>query len=910
MKCPNCQHDNIATPKFCGECAAPLPRICADCGGQVSLTAKFCPHCGNPLRPVADDAHFGSPKSYTPQHLADKILTSRAALEGERKQVTVLFADIKGSMELFANRDGEDPQRPFNPLLERMIEAVHRYEGTVNRGMGDGIMALFGAPIAHEDHAVRACYAALRMQETVTRYAEEVQRSHGVPVMIRVGLNSGEIVISAIGNDLHMEYTVVGQTAHLAARMEQMAEPGSVFTTADTLQLAEGYVAMKPLGPMPVKGLTELVQIYEVTGAGAARTRLQAGAGRGLTRFVGRDVELEQLRRAQQLAGQGRSQIVAIVGEAGVGKSRLVHEFIHSDHTAGWLVLESNSASYGRATPYLPIIELLKHYFQINVHDSTRSIRERVTGKILMRDSSLEDAIPPMLDLLDALDEEHPFRSLEPLQHRQYTYQAVTRLLLSESRVQPVIAVFEDLHWNDSLTLGLLNELVVGAKDARLLLVVSYRPEYRDEWRSRPNYRQLRLDPLASETLEELLRALLGSDPSLTTVKDFLAERASGNPFFAEEIVRALAGARVHEAAVIGHDVPFALLHAICGLTEGELRGLLDNLQAAEFLYPTWLFPDLQYTFKHSLTHDVTYSGVLHERRRDIHARVVDAIEKLYADRLGEQVERLAHHAVRAELQEKAVNYLQQAGGKAAARAALSDARAWFEQALGTLKVLPESQAALEQAFDIHLELRPVLRQLGEGRQMLDRLHEAEALAERLKDDRWRGQVCGFMTTVQATLNELDEALLTGARALDIAQRLGDLRLRILTTSYLEQAYYYRGEYERVIEFATDNLAALPAGWVHEYFGMAVPASVFGRAWLIMSLAELGRFAEAAKYEAEAIRLAEPTEHAFTIGWAHFAASMLHVLKGDWAKARSRVGHWIAMLQFGNVAIHLPWAVD
>jgi class 3 adenylate cyclase/tetratricopeptide (TPR) repeat protein len=950
MKCPKCQHENTDTAKFCEECAAPLPRTCADCGSQVSLTAKFCPRCGHPLRPVADDPRFASPKSYTPQHLADKILTSRAALEGERKQVSVLFADIKGSMELFANRDPEDAQKLLDPVLERMIEAVHRYEGTVNRVMGDGIMALFGAPIAHEDHAVRACYAALRMQETVARYANEVQRSHGVPVTIRVGLNSGEIVVCAIGNDLHMDYTVVGQTAHLAARMEQMAKPGSVLTTADTLQLAEGYVAMKPLGPVPVKGLAELVEIYEVTGAGAARSRLQAAAGRGLTRFVGRDVELEQLCRAQQLAGQSRSQVVAIVGEAGVGKSRLVHEFVHSDHTAGWLVLESSSASYGHATPYLPIIELLRHYFQINVHDSTRSIRERVTGKILTLDSSLEDAIPPVLDLLDALDEEHPFRSLDPLQHRQCTYQAVTRLLLSENRVQPVVAVFEDLQWNDSLTLGLLNEFVVGAKDARLLLVVSYRPEYRDEWRSRPNYRQLRLDPLASETLAELLQALLGSDPSLSTVKSFLAERASGNPFFAEEIVRALVGTRVlegargsyrlarpfssievpptvqavlaaridalpaaekrllHEAAVIGHDTPFTLLHAICGLTEDELRGLLDNLQAAEFLYATQLFPDLQYTFKHSLTHDVTYRGVLHERRRDIHARVVDAMEKLYADRLGEQVERLAHHAVRGELQEKAMYYLRQAGGKAAARAALADARALFEQALGVLKALPESQAALEQAFEIRLELRPVLRQLGEGRQMLEHLREAEALAERLKDDRRLGQVCAFMTTVQSTLNELDEALVTGTRALEIADRLGDLRLRILTMSYLEQAYYYRGEYEHVVEFATDNLAALPAEWVHEYFGMAVPASIFGRAWLIMSLAELGRFTEAAKYEAEAIRLAEPTQHAFTIGWAHFAASMPHLLKGDWAKARLHVEHWIAMLRSGNVAIHLPWA--
>jgi class 3 adenylate cyclase len=388
MKCPKCRYDNPVDAKFCEQCAALLDRTCPSCGRQASSTAKFCTQCGHPLNAAADDPRFASPKSYTPQHLADKILTSRTALQGERKQVTVLFADIKGSMELLADRDPEDAQKLLDPVLERMIEAVHRYEGTVNRVMGDGIMALFGAPISHEDHAVRACYAALRMQETVTRYADEVQRSHGIPVTIRVGLNSGEIVVCAIGNDLHIDYTVVGQTAHLAARMEQMAKPGSVLTTAGTLELAEGYVAVKPLGPVPVKGLANPVQIYEVTGAGAARTRLQAAAGRGLTRFVGRDVELEQFRRAQQLAGHGQSQVVAIVGEAGVGKSRLVHEFVHSHHTADWLVLESNSVSYGRATPYLPVIELLRHYFQISVHDSTRSICEKVTGKILTLDAA------------------------------------------------------------------------------------------------------------------------------------------------------------------------------------------------------------------------------------------------------------------------------------------------------------------------------------------------------------------------------------------------------------------------------------------------------------------------------------------------------------------------------------------
>ena len=948
MQCPKCQHENALEAKFCEECATPLARVCANCGSQVSFSAKFCSQCGRPLQTAADVNRLASPKSYTPQHLAEKILISRAALEGERKQVTVLFADIKGSMELLVDRDAEAAQKLlFDPVLDRMIEAVHRYEGTVHRVLGDGIMALFGAPLALEDHAVRACYAGLRMQETVARYADAVRRSHGVQVAIRVGLNSGEIVVTRIGNDLHMDYTVVGQTAHLASRMEQMANPGSVLTTADTLRLAEGHIAVRSLGPMPVKGLADPVQIYEVTGEGAARTRLQAAAGRGLTRFVGRDVQLEQLLRAQQLADLGHGQVVAIIGEAGVGKSRLAHEFLRSHQTTGWLVLDSSSASYGRATPYLPIIELLRRYFKIDVHDSTQSIREKISDRVLALDPALQDWLPPLEDLLDVLDDEHPLRSLDPTLHRQHTYQAVTQLLLRESNLQPVTAVVEDLHWNDALSLGLLNELVVAAQSARLLLIVTYRPEYQDEWSNQPNYHQLRLDPLASESLADLLQALLGSDPSLAPLNTFLAERASGNPFFVEEIVRSVvdtgvlegvrgryslakpfsstdvpptvrsvlaaridalpgAGKRLlEEAAVIGHDVPFPQLHAICGLTEERLRRLLDNLQAAEFLYAGQIFPDLQYTFKHSLTHDVTYSGLLHERRRDIHARVVDAIEQFYADRLGEQVERLAHHAMRGEKREKAVQYLWQAGGKAAARSALSDARAWFEQALGNLEELPESRVTLEQAFEIRLELRRVLRQLGEGRKMLDHLRQAEAVAERLEDDRRRGQVYALMTTVHSTLGELDEALVNGTRALEIAERLGDLKLRVVATSHLEQVYYYRGEYRHVF----DNLAALPTGGVHEYFGMAALPSVFGRAYSIMSLVELGRFAEAAKYAAEAIQIAEPTQHVFTIGWAYFAASMLHLAKGEWTKAHSRVEHWIAMHRTGNVAMLLPWGV-
>jgi class 3 adenylate cyclase/tetratricopeptide (TPR) repeat protein len=951
MPCPRCRTENPPQAKFCLECAAPLAARCANCGTQLPASAKFCLECAHPVSGgTVGQPRFAAPESYTPRHLAERILTSKSALEGERKQVTVLFADLKGSMELLSDRDPEDARKILDPVLELMMEAVHRYEGTVNQVMGDGIMALFGAPLAHEDHAVRACYAALRMQDLVTRYAEEARRAHGVNVQIRVGLNSGEVVVRAIGSDLRMDYTAVGQTTHLAARMEQFASPGSILLTPATLSLVEGYVAVKSLGPVPVKGLAAAVEVFEVTGAGPARTRLQAAARRGLTRFVGRDAELEQLRRAQQLADNGHGQVAAIVAEAGVGKSRLVYEFTHSHHLQNWLVLEGASASYGKATSYLPVIDLLKGYFKIQDRDDLREIREKVTGKLLALDESLKPTLPALLALLDVPVDDAAWQALDPGQRRQRTLDAVRRLLLREAREQPLLLIFEDLHWIDSETQALLDGLVESLGSARLLLLVNYRPEYQHAWGSKTSYSQMRLDALPAESAGELLDALLGDDPGLAPVKELLVRR--GNPFFLEETVRtlvetkALAGERgqyrltqpiqaiqvpptvqamlaaridrlppedkhlLQTASVIGKGVPLALLQAIAELPDEALRRGLDHLQAAEFLYETGLYPDLEYAFTHALTHEVTYGGLLQERRRELHAWIVDAIETLHRDRLGEQIERLAHHALRGELREKAVHYLRQAGGKAAARSALPDARGWFEQALGAVEALPESPSTLEQAFEIRLELRPVLSQLGEVRRSLERLREAEILAERLNDDRRRGRVCAFMTNTHSQLGELDEALAPGTRALEIAGRLGDLKLRILTTSYLEPAHYYRGEYERVVELATDNLAALPADWLYEYFGNAAPPSVYDRCWLAMSLAELGRFAEAAEHEAEAIRLAEPTHHPFTVGLAYRgAAGTLHLLKGDWAKARSVIEHGIAVLRAGNVVLLLPSAV-
>jgi class 3 adenylate cyclase len=337
MQCAHCQTENRPGRRFCAECGVPFALPCASCGFANEAGEKFCGGCGTPLTaaPRAPQPRASSPQTYTPAHLAEKILTSRSALDGERKQVTVLFADLKGSMELLADHDPEEARQLLDPVLERMMAAVHRYEGTVNQVMGDGIMALFGAPIAHEDHAIRACYAALAMQEAIRRYSAEVRRGHGLEVQIRVGLNSGEVVVRAIGNDLHMDYSAIGQTTHLAARMEQLAPPGSIRLTAETLRLAEGWVQVTPLGPVPVKGLSDPVEVCELVGAGPARTRLQALAARGLTPFVGRQAELVALHQALEQAVAGHGQVVAVIGEPGVGKTRLFHEFTHASRTQG-----------------------------------------------------------------------------------------------------------------------------------------------------------------------------------------------------------------------------------------------------------------------------------------------------------------------------------------------------------------------------------------------------------------------------------------------------------------------------------------------------------------------------------------------------------------------------------------------
>ncbi|MGO9059463.1 MAG: adenylate/guanylate cyclase domain-containing protein [Candidatus Binataceae bacterium] len=674
--------------------------------------------------------------------VADAVETT-AVPEGERKTVTALFADIKGSMELMEDLDPEEARAIVDPALNLMMDAVHRYDGYIVQSTGDGIFALFGAPIAHEDHPQRALYSALRMQEDVKRYAEKLRAEKGVNLQVRVGVNTGEVVVRSIKTDeAHTEYTPIGHSTSLASRLQALAASGSIAISETLRKLVEGYFALKPLGPARVKGVSKPVNVYEVTGLGPLRTRLQRAVGRGLTKFVGREREMEVLKHAAELAKQGHGQIVAAIAEPGVGKSRLLYEF-KAVAQSGWMVLETFSVSHGKASAYLPVLDLLHGYFRITWDDDARIRREKVTGRLFALDRTLEDALPYLLGLLGLVEGEDPLAQMDAQVKKRRTLEAIKRILMRESLNQPLMVIFEDLHWIDEETQALLNLLVDGVATSRILMLVNYRPEYTHQWGNRTYYTQLRLDPLGRESAEEMLDGLLTPSPppsqgdgrgvGIEALKRLIIERSEGNPFFMEEIVQALfeqgalqrngtvtpvrestelkipptvqailAGRidRLSPAekellqtlAVIGKGFPLGLVRETVARPDEELERLLRNLQLGEFIYEQPAFPEPEYTFKHALTQEVAYNSVLTARRRMLHGRIGVALEKLHADRLEDHLPELGHHYSRSGNIAKAVHYLKLAAEQAGRRSAYEDALDSLMAAIGLLPGMPESR--------------------------------------------------------------------------------------------------------------------------------------------------------------------------------------------------------------------------
>jgi class 3 adenylate cyclase/tetratricopeptide (TPR) repeat protein len=858
---------------------------CARCQHENVAGAKFCIECGARFASVGDTARIDSPDAYTPAHLATKILSVRDRLPGERKQVTVLFADLKGSLELLADRDPEDARALLDTVLERMMEAVHRYEGTVNQVMGDGIMALFGAPVAHEDHAVRACYAALRMHRAMARGAEDVRRRLGVDVQIRVGINSGEVVVRSIGNDLQMDYSAVGPTTHLAARMEQLARPGTTLITGATYRFAERLIDAVAQGPMPIKGLRDPVEVWELKRATPVTSSLGAVAGRAKNAMLGRDAEMTRLEQLLARAWEGRGQLVTLLGEPGVGKSRLVWELTRAAAAGGWQMHEAACVSYGTLTPYLPMRNLLTKYFDVEDGDDARRIREKVASGMAALDTRLTGGVSAILALGNVPNEDAEWEALEPTVRRQRILRAVRELLLAESRRAPLLLVVENLQWADSETHAVLEELAGALDDARMLVLVSTRPEHRRDWATTAETTEIRLDPLPVASATALADTILGVSPELAPLKRRLVAHTAGNPFFFEEIVQALVetqalsgergdyhlgravdsihipdrvqavlAARIDRlsresksflqaGAAIGADVPVALLQAVADTPSEQVLRALADLEAADFLRTSALVPDLAYSFKHAITQEVAYSTLLKDQRRALHARIVDALESSYTGaRRAEHVERLAYHALRAESWAKAVAYLRDAGERAVARSANREAVAFYDDALAALRHLPESRETFALAVDLRLDLRPPLLQLGR----LDDIHrlskEAESMALQVDDEERLARAYSYLVNYHYLLGEPARTIEYGARCLAIAERRHDPALATLARRYLGHSHHAQGQHRMAVQVLEDNITALEADIPGRPPISDTTANVASSAWLAWALADLGEF--------------------------------------------------------------------
>ncbi len=977
MHCAKCGFANPEGVKFCIGCGVPLQHRCPSCGVENLPPARFCGECGTSLtrkpkgkrekkvgtkrKATSDPGPRTSdprPISYTPKHLAQRILAEQAALEargiteGERKTITALFADIKGSMDLIEDLDPEDARRLVDPALQLMMDAVHRYEGYVAQSTGDGIFAFFGAPIAHEDHPQRALYAALRMQEESKRYAEKLRLENGVILQIRVGLNTGEVVLRSIRkDDLHTDYTPVGHSTSLASRMESLALPGSIVVSEHTYKLTEGYFEFKPLGAARVKGVSAPVNIYEVLGVGPLRTRLQVAARHGLSRFVGRQSELGQMQHAWELTRAGHGQIVAVMGEPGVGKSRLVHEFklrLRKDA----LVLETFSVSHGKAYAYLPLIDLLKNYFQLTLQDDERSRREKLMGRVLTLDRSLEDTLPYLFFLLGLAEPTSPLYQIDPQIRRKRTLEAIKRLLVRESLNQPLILIFEDLHWLDAETQAFLSLLSESVATARILLLVNYRPEYRHEWGSKTFYTQLRLDPLGKAEAQELLTALLGDGTALQPLTQLILEKTEGNPFFMEEVVqtlveeKVLAGERGHyrleqappelhisttvqgvlaaridrlppaekallqTLAVLGKEFSLSLLKQVVDHPEEELYELLSDLQAGEFVYEQAAFPEVEYTFKHALTQEVAYNSLLQERRKVLHERTAQAIEEVYHSRLEEHYSELAHHYSRSGNTEKAVEYLQLAGQQAIQHSANAEAISRLTTALELLKTLPDTPERARHELTLQIALGvPLIATKGYTAAEVGKAYaRARELCQHIGEPPQLFPVLRGLWVSYLVQAELQTARELGEQLLTLAQRAQDPAFLLEAHYALGATLFCLGEVASAREHAERGIALYDIQQHRSHaFLYGQDPGVFCLSWAVLALWALGYPDQALQRSHEALSLAWELSHPFSLALALYRAATLHQLRREVQLTRERVEAVMALSAEQGFPLWLTW---
>ncbi|MGB6196749.1 MAG: adenylate/guanylate cyclase domain-containing protein, partial [Methyloceanibacter sp.] len=843
--------------------------------------------------------------------------------EGERKLVTALFVDIINSTGMEQDLDPEEARAIIDPALGLMIDSVRRYDGHVVQSTGDGIFALFGAPVAHEDHPQRSLYAALRLQEDIRRLNDRLLAEGRSPIQIRAGVNTGEVVVRPIKTgEGQTEYTPVGHTVNLASRMQSLANAGAIVISDSTRSLVEGYFALRAMGPTRLKGLNESVRVYEVAGLGPLRTRLERSAGRGLSKFVGRSKEREIFRLAAQLAKSGSGQLIALVAEPGVGKSRLVFEF-KAEAGEDWTVLEASSVSHGKGSSYLPVIELLHAYFGIAKGDDPATRRNRIAKRIAELDASLEAALPYVYALLEVEDDKERLAGMDPQLRRSRTLDAVVRLLLSEARQRPLILVVEDLHWLDDESQALLDLLVEQITNERILLLVNYRPEYGLRWGDKPCCHLLRLEPLEQDSADEMLSAILGESIDLLPLKQLIIETTEGTPFFMEETVQALfdegalsrsdgtvtlvkplaslripptvqtiLAARIDRLradeknllqtlAVLGREFDLSLARAVAGRSEDELERLIANLQLGEFVYEQPSISDIEYIFKHALTQEVAYNSILLERRKQLHEDAARAIEGLYPASLDDHLADLAHHYSRSANQAKAVEYLRLAGMQAMARGALHQAVQNLQSALMLLKTFPEGPARDQ------LELQ-VLNPLGTAYiavrgyaspEVGPVFQRARTLCDKIGEPHQQFAMVWGNFAWRIVRGEMDLSLELAGEAIDHAKKLEDPGVWMEALFLMGVTLYYRGDfvgarqqYETALARYDDDRERTRMWAVR----VGEHAGVTHRCYLALTLWHLGFPDDALKVNREMLELARSIEHPFSLAYALHHTSWLY----------------------------------
>jgi len=929
MECPECQTKNAPDDSFCRKCGSKLEVVCAECARTIPPDSSFCPKCGHDLSKPAEPPpiDYSQPQSYTPKFLVDKILTTRSSIEGERKLVTVLFADVANYTSIAEKLDPEEVHQIMDGCFQILMDEIHRYEGTINQFTGDGVMALFGAPVAHEDHAQRACYAALSIQKAIGGYGQKIQNDYDADFALRIGLNSGAVIVGSIGDDLRMDYTAVGDTSNLAFRMQDIANPGSVVVSGNTHKPARAYFEFESIGKVEVKGKEESQEAYELIRASEVETRIEAAAVKGLTRFVGRKQELEVLKQAFERVSAGSGQVLGVVGEGGVGKSRLILELKNMIPEGKCSYLEGRCLHYGGSMPYLPILDVLKGYFEIEDEDREATIKKKVRNRFVELDEKAEGVPPALHEVLSLKVEDEKYVQLSPQQRRERTFEVIRDLLIRESQRKPLILAVEDLHWIDTTSQEFLDYLIGSLPTARILLILLYRPEYTHQWGSKSYYGKIGLDQLSTKTSAELVQAILEGGDVAPEIGGLILGRAGGNPLFVEELthsllengsiqkkddqfvlarkpseigvpdtIQGIIAARMDRiedslkrimqvASVIGREFAYSILQSITGTSE-DLKASLLNLQGLEFIYEKQLFPELEYIFKHALTQEVAYNSLLLKRRKEIHERIGRAIEELYSEGLEEYYELLTYHYVRSENKDKAVHYLALASQKAAKANSMEVAMGYFEQAMEILDALPDTKHNRERRISLLVNQYDVFDMLFKYSEYYDLLNRYEPIAASVDNPSLFGAFCACLGGIEGAFGFLDQSIQTLAKAAELCEAAGNAEGAGYAYTLLLWTHIFKGNFDQALVLKEDAVRKMDEEFSLRWYVYAV----YGAA---MAYAVLGRWDEAEENGKKALGVAQEFTDNSLISEVTSTISLVYILKGDLEQA----------IEYGELAV-------